>query len=150
MTALDLRAERLINELLGHCDWRHMASQLVFEPMSPTDLIRKFSDALAVADAAAPSGWQPIADAVKGAEPIWAIMRSDIYPTLCPGRPDLERWNGVQVPLRHTGITEDGFDIGWAIAAPVGNGGFPDEWIAGWMPMPAQPAAALCVEATNG
>jgi hypothetical protein len=25
----------------------------------------------------------------------------------------------------------------WCFAAPVGQGGFPDEWFDGWMPLPA-------------
>lgn len=33
-------------------------------------------------------------------------------------------------------LADDGFDIGWSFAAPVGHGGFPDEWIVGWMPLP--------------
>lgn len=45
------------------------------------------------------------------------------------------RWRGLEVPLRHPGVAEDGFDVGWNIAAPVGHGGFPDEWIAGWIPL---------------
>lgn len=86
--------------------------------------------------------WKDISEAKKDGATIWAVLRPDIYPVLEPGRDDLERWNGVQVPLRHPGLAEDGFDIGWNVAAPVGNGGFPDEWIAGWIPLPAPPVPA--------
>jgi hypothetical protein len=81
--------------------------------------------------------WLPIESAPKDRTTIWAVLRDDIYPGINPQREDLERWNGLQVPLRHPGLTDDGFDMGWSIAAPVGNGGFPDHWIAGWMPLPA-------------
>lgn len=86
--------------------------------------------------------WQPINTARKDGAVIWGRLRSDIYPNMCPDRNDLERWNGVQVPLRHHGLEEDGFDIGWSVAAPVGCGGFPDCWIEGWMPMPEPPKEA--------
>jgi hypothetical protein len=78
--------------------------------------------------------WQPIESAPKDGRRIWAAFRDDIYPDLMPGRGDLERWNGVQVPLRYICAGQE-----WSIAAPVGHGGFPDEWIAGWMPLPAPP-----------
>lgn len=86
------------------------------------------------------SEWQPIETAPKDGTIIWAVLRGDIYPAVEPGRDDLERWNGVQVPMRHRGLADDGFDVGWSIAAPVGHGGFPDEWISGWMPLPAPPS----------
>jgi hypothetical protein len=85
------------------------------------------------------SPWRPIAEAKKDGSIIWAILHDDIYPTILPRRDDLQRWNGVQVPLRHNGLAEDGFDIGWNVAAPVGSGGFPDEWIAGWRMLPSPP-----------
>lgn len=83
--------------------------------------------------------WQAIDSARKDRSVIWAALHKDIYPGLCPGRPDLAVWNGLQLPLRHPGLCEDGFDVGWNVAAPVGHGGFPDEWIAGWQPLPAPP-----------
>ena len=83
--------------------------------------------------------WKPIESAPKDRSTIWAILHPAIYPDLCPTRDDLECWNGVQVPLRHPGLADDGFDIGWGIAAPVGHGGFPDDWIVGWQPLPPPP-----------
>lgn len=85
------------------------------------------------------AGWQPIETAKKDRTVIWAVLRNDLYPQMHPGRENLERWNGVQVPLRHPGLADDGFDVGWSVAAPVGHGGFPDNWIAGWMPLPTSP-----------
>jgi hypothetical protein len=84
-----------------------------------------------------PAAWRPISAAKKNGETIWAAFRSDL--DVISGREDLKRWNGKQVPLRHQGLADDGFDIGWSLDAPVGYGGFPDDWIAGWLPLPANP-----------
>ena len=81
--------------------------------------------------------WRPIEEAKKGGETIWICLVERI-----PDRPDLKRWFGAQFPARHPGITENGFDIGWSVALPVGHGGFPDEWIAGWRPLPPGPLSA--------
>ena len=85
------------------------------------------------------NGWRPISGAPKDRTTIWAVFHPLVYPIVRPERPDLERWNGLQLPLRHPGLQPDGFDMGWNLAAPVGHGGFPDEWIVGWMPMPKGP-----------
>ncbi len=95
------------------------------------------------AQTAVVEAWLPIESAPKDGTIIWAIMRDDIYPDLRPGREDLKTWNGVQIALRHPGVCDDGFDMGWNVAAPVGHGGFPDEWIAGWMPLPKPPTLSL-------
>lgn len=87
--------------------------------------------------------WLPINTAQKNGKPIWAILRPDIYPAMRPTRDDLEALNGIQLPLRHPGIYEqDGetWDHGWNVAGPFGYGGIPDEWIAGWQPLPPPPA----------
>jgi hypothetical protein len=95
---------------------------------------KKLADALAQAQNFN-GDWLPIETAPKNGTIIWACLRHDLSQN---GRDDLdlERWNGVQVPLRHPGISSDGFDFGWVVAAPVGHGGFPDSWIAGWMSLP--------------
>jgi len=97
--------------------------------------------ALSTAGKAIEDDWRTIDSAPKDGTTIWAVLRADIYPGLHPLRDDLERWNGLQLPLRHPGIAADGFDIGWNIAAPVGHGGIPDGWIAGWRSLPPAPAA---------
>lgn len=85
------------------------------------------------------SEWRDIRDAPKDRRTIWAVFHPSIYPGLRPGREDLKEWNGVQICLRHPGLADDGSDFGWNVAAPVGHGGFPDEWIVGWMPLPTPP-----------
>ena len=85
--------------------------------------------------------WLPIESARKDGTTVWAVLRDDIYPGLQPLRDDLKRWNGLQVPLRHPGVVKGGYDIGWSVALPVGHGGFPDEWIAGWQPLPPPPGS---------
>lgn len=107
------------------------AEALIFAGMS-RDFQRRYS-------ATPAPNWQHVSTAPKDGTVIWAAFHPAIYPVLRPEREDLERWNGVQVPIRHPGIADDGFDMGWNIAAPVGHGGFPDEWIVGWMPTPPAP-----------
>lgn len=74
---------------------------------------------------------RPIAEAVKGGPPVLAVFKD---PIPRPDRPDLRLWDGLWLPIRHPGLADDGFDVGWNIAAPVGNGGFPDDWFEGWLP----------------
>lgn len=83
--------------------------------------------------------WRDMSSAPRDGTAIWVALRPDIYPKLRPARDDLEPWNGLQLPMRHRGLAPDGFDIGWQVAAPVGHGGFPDEWMIGWIPLPEPP-----------
>lgn len=80
--------------------------------------------------------WQPIETAPKDGTRILVALKD---PIPRPGRADLRLWDGLQVVMRHPGLADDGFDIGWNIAVPVGHGGFPDDWVAGWMPLPPPP-----------
>lgn len=79
--------------------------------------------------------WLPIETAPKDGTRILAILKNPI-PKL---REDLRAWDGIPFVARHPGLADNGFDIGWNFAAPVGSGGFPDEWIAGWRPLPPPP-----------
>ena len=83
--------------------------------------------------------WQDIATAAKDGTTIWAVLYPDIYPRLSQDR-DHKRWNGVSVPGRNSSLLNDGYDIGWNVVLPIAGGGFPDDWIAGWMPLPEYPA----------
>lgn len=90
----------------------------------------------------APWPWMPIESAKKDRTPYLICLKNPIP----NDREDLRRWDGLQFVARHPGIAEDGFDIGWGFAAPVGHGGFPDEWIAGCMPLPeSSPAVEAAV-----
>lgn len=82
--------------------------------------------------------WQDIASAPRDGTPLLARLKN---PIPREGRPDLRSWDGVCAVFRHHGVASDGFDPGWSVAAPVGNGGFPDDWFDGWRPLPAPPAS---------
>jgi hypothetical protein len=81
--------------------------------------------------------WKPISEAKKNGTAILAKFYGDIYPRIEPRRSDLATWNGRYAVIKHNGLADDGFDIGWMVAAPVGCGGLSDEWIEGWMPLPS-------------
>jgi hypothetical protein len=128
-----------------------MTDGLVLVPREPTEaMLRTMGDyrhnasakvAWAAILAAAPpvDGWQAIETAPKDRTSVLAAIHADLFPRICPGRPDLERWNGQRVVIHHPGVCEDGFDMGWSVSAPVGCGIGCDDWFAGWMPLPQPP-----------
>lgn len=115
-------------------DARGMTTQFIENRRG--DMRAALTAALAVRD----DGWRPMVSAPKGGTRILAVIRSDLRKTR-PGRDDLEPWEGLPIVVRHPGIASDGFDLGWNVAAPVGHGGFPDDWFVGWRPLPAPPEA---------
>ncbi|MCP1244193.1 hypothetical protein [Acetobacter lambici] len=72
-----------------------------------------------------------MSEAPKNRSPILAKTRSDIFPE----SNNRSGWNGRYVVIRHEGILDDDFDMGWSVDAPVGYGGMPDEWFLGWQPI---------------
>lgn len=78
--------------------------------------------------------WRPIAEAKKDGTPYLLRLRPDLVKT--EARRDLEAWQGLAFVGRHPGLADDGFDIGWHFAAPVGQGGFPDDWMVGFITIP--------------
>ncbi|WP_420478284.1 hypothetical protein [Brevundimonas sp. FT23028] len=80
------------------------------------------------------SGWRSMESAPRDRTLIRALIHHDLYPRVKPARDDLARWNGQEIVIHHPGIADDGFDTGWSLSAPVGHGGFPDEWFVGWLP----------------
>jgi hypothetical protein len=104
------------------------------------DYARKLSERLADNELAqdramAEGGWQPMSSARKDGTPVLLKLKDGIS----KDRRDLRYWDGVTFVGRHPGVESDGFDLGWQFAAPVGQGGFPDDWFDGWHPMPAPP-----------
>lgn len=72
--------------------------------------------------------WRPIKTAPKNRTDILVLLRRDI--------PELRerRHAGRQFVALHPGVDHDGFDVGWSLYP--GYGGVPDDWIAGWLPLP--------------
>jgi hypothetical protein len=75
--------------------------------------------------------WRPMSEAKKGHEhpPVLLKLKDEIPRE---GREDLKVWNGLIFIGIHPGLAKDGFDVGWQFAAPVGHGGFPDDWFDGF------------------
>ena len=84
-----------------------------------------------VTEAGAVGGWLPMASAKKDGTPVLLLFKNPIP----RDRDDLRRWDGIQFVGRNT-LGPDGYDYDWNFAAPVGYGGFPDEWFAGWRHLP--------------
>lgn len=83
----------------------------------------------AIRAALASKRWRPMATATKDRTLVLLLTKADLR----TDRDDLEGWRGIQFVGRYI-VCEDG----WNIAAPVGaSGGFPDDWLVGWMPLPA-------------
>ncbi|WP_327209913.1 hypothetical protein [Rhizobium leguminosarum] len=98
------------------------------------------------------ANWLDIREAEKNGTVVWAALRGDLYPGLMPHRPDLKAWNGIQLTVLHFGLTQDGFDPGWRIAGPLGvaRAAIPQDWIAGYLPLPEAPRTILATPKTSG
>lgn len=81
------------------------------------------AELLELARLRAASSWQPIETAPRDRTPV-LLKFKDRIPN---EREDLRRWDGIVFVGRNYGDPDD-----WGFAAPVGMGGFPDDWFAGW------------------
>lgn len=72
--------------------------------------------------------WQPMEAAPRDGTVILVAFRADLMERT--GREDLVRWEG-----RYAAVRWYGEPMLWGIAAPVGQGGLPDDWMAGWQPI---------------
>lgn len=70
--------------------------------------------------------WQPMAVAPRDGTVILVAFRADLAEWT--GRADLARWEGRYAAVRWHGDELEA----WGLAAPVGVGGLPDEWMVGW------------------
>lgn len=104
------------------------------------------SCAKCVLDAADAAAWRPMANAPRDRTEILAKTRPDVFPETH----NRSCWNGRSVVIRHEGIVNDDFDMGWSVAAPVGYGGMPDDWFVGWQPLPAPPASIAELGGVDG
>ena len=76
-------------------------------------------------------GWQPMATVPKYAAPVLLKFKDELP------RADLTNWCGRAIVAIYQGKHSE-----WCFAAPVGQGGFPDEWFQGWAPLPEAASAA--------
>jgi len=83
--------------------------------------------------------WQPIETAPKNGTPVLLRFKDSLRAFDTSDEFRLERWQGLAFVGRHSGHTRNDYDMGWAFAAPVGHGGFPDAWLVGWMAIPNGP-----------
>ena len=75
---------------------------------------------------------RPMSEAPKDSTPVLALTRDDLSTV----RADLDRWASKWIVIHHPGLSDDGWDGGWSVNAPVGNGGLPDDWFVGWQHLP--------------
>jgi hypothetical protein len=77
--------------------------------------------------------WRPIADAPRDGTRILVVLRRDL--------PEhVERWRGAVFVAEWPDVP--GWLHGWNVAAPGGHGGWSDDDIAGWLPLPELPEGA--------
>lgn len=79
---------------------------------------------------AEPKALRPMADAPRDKTPVSARVTSDL--SVLP-----DRWQaiaGLWFTVRHGGVLDTGFDLGWQYP---GHGGLPDRWFEGWWPLPS-------------
>lgn len=95
-------------------------------------------------DRAEREAWLPIETAPRDGTPVLLLLKN---PLPVKNRPDLDRWHGIPFVGRKPALSDYPH---WNFAAPVGQGGFPDEWIAGWQPLPSPLRKASRDDPRNG
>jgi hypothetical protein len=81
--------------------------------------------------------WQDIATAPKDGTPVLVKIKDDLSPwgIVKGGFGNTHSFQGLYAVMR---CLDD--IMGWGFAAPVGRGGFSDEWLDGWQPItPPEP-----------
>jgi hypothetical protein len=110
----------------------HGASVLTAQPSDSApapDAENPSQERAAVVPAAEQAGgWRPIASAPRDG---CVVLLRLADPIPVPGRADLRNWGGRAFVGKWVSPVSE-----WCFAAPVGHGGFPSEWMAGWMPLP--------------
>ncbi len=78
---------------------------------------------------------RPMREAPKDGTPVLVKIKDDLSPWgIEPGSfGGTDRFAGLHAVMRSRGDIME-----WGFAAPVGRGGFPDEWLDGWWPLPVQ------------
>ena len=90
--------------------------------LADADLIVKAVHAYTATPPQKATDLQPIVDARRDGTPI-LIKLKDHIPV-----ESMQRWQG----LTFVGCLREPYDFTWRFAAPIGQGGFRDEWIEGW------------------
>lgn len=107
-----------------------MARWLRYQMALSRQMVRGMSDA-----------WRPMETAPKDGTRVLVRFKDDLRAFDTSDEFRLERWQGLEFVARHHGYTtRTGYDMGWGFAAPVGQGGFPDAWLVGWVPLPPAPS----------
>ena len=83
---------------------------------------------------------RPMCDAPKDGTPVLVKIKDDLSPwgVNQSSFSNSHMFCGLYAVMRNYGDIQD-----WGFAAPVGRGGFPDEWLDGWWPLPGLDRAAL-------
>lgn len=80
------------------------------------------------------SEWASMDSAPKDGTPVLLKFKDDMSQFDKTGKFRMSRWNSINFVGRNRGDV-----MLWGFAAPVGQGGFPDEWLDGWQPLPSPP-----------
>ena len=78
---------------------------------------------------------RPMSEAPRDGTPVLVKVKDDLSPWgIEPGHfGGTDRFAGLIAVMRNRGDLMD-----WCFAAPVGQGGFSDQWLDGWWPLPVQ------------